>query len=112
MTKVTSGEFQREFGRYRTFAQREPVIITNHGNSNPRSGWSYAMPICGGTRSGQAAKRLKDRPCVIVHTLENEHRETEVYIAPITHASPTVTERAVEMPKTTKSRLRLDPQIS
>jgi hypothetical protein len=55
---------------------------------------------------------LKDRPCVIVHTVENEHRETEVYIAPITHASPTVMERAMEMPKATKSRLRLDPQIS
>jgi prevent-host-death family protein len=34
MTKVTSGEFQREFGRYRTLAQREPVIITNHGRDD------------------------------------------------------------------------------
>jgi hypothetical protein len=58
---------------------------------------------------------LKHRPCVIVHTRENEHRETEVYIepiAPIAHASPTVMERAMEMPKVTKSRLRLDPQTS
>jgi len=34
MTRVTSGEFQREFGRYRTLAQREPVIITNHGRDD------------------------------------------------------------------------------
>jgi prevent-host-death family protein len=34
MTKVTSGEFQREFGRYRTLAQREAVIITNHGRDD------------------------------------------------------------------------------
>jgi prevent-host-death family protein len=34
MTKVTSGQFQREFGRYRTLAQREPVIITNHGRDD------------------------------------------------------------------------------
>jgi prevent-host-death family protein len=34
MTKVTSGEFQREFGRYRALAQREPVIITNHGRDD------------------------------------------------------------------------------
>ena len=34
MTKVTSGEFQREFGRYRTLAQREAVVITNHGRDD------------------------------------------------------------------------------
>lgn len=34
MAKVTSGEFQREFGRFRTLAQREPVIITNHGRDD------------------------------------------------------------------------------
>lgn len=34
MTKVTSGEFQREFGRYRALAHREPVIITNHGRDD------------------------------------------------------------------------------
>jgi prevent-host-death family protein len=34
MTKVTSGDFQREFGRYRAMAQREPVIITNHGRED------------------------------------------------------------------------------
>lgn len=34
MAKVTSGEFTREFGRFRALAQREPVIITNHGRDD------------------------------------------------------------------------------
>jgi prevent-host-death family protein len=34
MTKVTSGKFQREFGRYRALALREAVVITNHGRDD------------------------------------------------------------------------------
>lgn len=34
MTKVTSGEFTREFGRYRALAHREPVVVTNHGRDD------------------------------------------------------------------------------
>lgn len=34
MAKVTSREFQREFGRFRTEAQRKAVIITNHGRDD------------------------------------------------------------------------------
>jgi prevent-host-death family protein len=34
MTKVTSAEFQREFGRYRALALREAVIITNHSRDD------------------------------------------------------------------------------
>lgn len=34
MTKITAGEFQREFGRFRSVAQREPVVITNHGRDD------------------------------------------------------------------------------
>lgn len=34
MTKVTSGEFTRGFGRYRVMAHREPVVITNHGRDD------------------------------------------------------------------------------
>lgn len=34
MTKVTSGEFTRRFGRYRAMAHREPVVITNHGRDD------------------------------------------------------------------------------
>ncbi len=31
MVHVTSGELQKKFGRYRSVAHREAVIITNHG---------------------------------------------------------------------------------
>jgi hypothetical protein len=55
---------------------------------------------------------LKDRPCVIVHTRQNEHRVTEVYIAPVTHTLPEVPERALQIPQATKARLRLDAQAS
>lgn len=34
MLKVTSGQFQKEFGRYRSEAHREAVIITNHGRDD------------------------------------------------------------------------------
>jgi len=34
MNKVTSGEFQKEFGRYRTEAHKGVVIITNHGRDD------------------------------------------------------------------------------
>jgi prevent-host-death family protein len=34
LAKVTSGAFQREFGRYRALAQREAVVITNHGRDD------------------------------------------------------------------------------
>jgi prevent-host-death family protein len=34
MNKVTSGEFQKEFGRYRIEAHKGAVIITNHGRDD------------------------------------------------------------------------------
>ena len=34
MNRVTSGEFQKEFGRYRTEAHKKAVIITNHGRDD------------------------------------------------------------------------------
>ncbi len=34
MTQVTSGELQKEFGRYRSIAHREAVVITNHGRDD------------------------------------------------------------------------------
>ncbi|ARU56720.1 Phd/YefM family antitoxin [Oleiphilus messinensis] len=34
MAQVTSGELQKEFGRYRTIAHREAVVITNHGRED------------------------------------------------------------------------------
>lgn len=55
---------------------------------------------------------VKDRPCVIVHTRENEFHEAEVYISPITHTPPESFERAIALPHVTKARLRLDTQTS
>lgn len=54
----------------------------------------------------------KERPCVIVHRRINEHGETEVYIAPVTHTPPERRERAMEIPPSTKRRLRLDDERS
>jgi len=34
MTRVTAVEFQREFGRMRSLAQREPIVVTNHGRED------------------------------------------------------------------------------
>lgn len=34
MTKVPSGEFTREFGRYRALAHREAVVVTHHGRDD------------------------------------------------------------------------------
>ena len=34
MAQVTSGEIQKEFGRYRSIAHREAVVITNHGRED------------------------------------------------------------------------------
>ncbi len=31
---ISAVEFQREFGRFRTMAHREPVTITNHGRAD------------------------------------------------------------------------------
>lgn len=30
-TRITSSEFQKEYGRYAAIAKRQPVLITNHG---------------------------------------------------------------------------------
>lgn len=34
MKNISAVEFQREFGRFRTLAHREPVTITNHGRAD------------------------------------------------------------------------------
>lgn len=34
MTTISSAEFQKEFGRFRTQAHKEAVIITNHGRED------------------------------------------------------------------------------
>jgi hypothetical protein len=34
MTKVTAGEFTREFGRFRALAHREAIVVTHHGRDD------------------------------------------------------------------------------
>lgn len=55
---------------------------------------------------------IKARPCVIIHTHNNEFEETEVYIVPITHTPPRNAEQSQEIPLATKQRLGLDDQQS
>ncbi|MBO9560874.1 MAG: type II toxin-antitoxin system PemK/MazF family toxin [Caulobacter sp.] len=50
----------------------------------------------------------KDRPCVIILTVETKDGQTVVTVAPITHSPPTDAENAVEIPPATKARLGLD----
>ena len=50
----------------------------------------------------------KDRPCVIILSVENKDGQVVVTVAPITHSQPTTPENVVEMPAATKSRLGLD----
>lgn len=54
----------------------------------------------------------KDRPCVIVHIRENEFKETEVFICPVTHTPPEHPEKALQIPPKTKARLGLDTDAS
>lgn len=34
MVKVTAAELQRQFGRYRDLALKEPVLVTHHGRDS------------------------------------------------------------------------------
>ncbi|HEX7760304.1 MAG TPA: type II toxin-antitoxin system Phd/YefM family antitoxin [Caulobacteraceae bacterium] len=34
MSKITSAEFQKGFGRYREAALKSPIVITNHGRDS------------------------------------------------------------------------------
>lgn len=64
-----------------------------------------------GARQGRE-EGSKARPCVIIRTHENETKETEVYIAPITHTPPLGLKQAIEIPQATKNRLNLDYEKS
>ena len=58
-------------------------------------------------RSGQE-EGLKDRPCVIILSVEDEGGERIVHVAAITHTPPHRSGEAVELPAQTKQRLGLD----
>ncbi len=54
----------------------------------------------------------KDRPCVIVLSVQTENDQTVVTVAPVTHTPPAHPESAIEIPAQTKKRLGLDTQRS
>lgn len=62
-------------------------------------------------RRGQA-EGDKDRPCVIVLSVENDAGEIVVAVAPVTHSPPEHKGLAVEIPAVTKQRLGLDMERS
>lgn len=55
---------------------------------------------------------VKDRPCVIVMSVQSEDGRAIVTVAPITHTQPRHLEFGVEVPTATKVRLGLDGQPS
>lgn len=50
----------------------------------------------------------KDRPCVIILSVEESDGRTLVTVAPVTHSPPAHAESALELPAATKQRLGLD----
>jgi hypothetical protein len=54
----------------------------------------------------------KDRPCVIILSVEEADGRTVVTVAPITHSPPAYPESALELPAATKQRLGLDGERS
>ena len=54
------------------------------------------------------AKKVKDRPCVIILAVEEKDGKRVVTVAPVTHSPPSITSAAVEIPLSTKQRLGLD----
>ena len=54
----------------------------------------------------------KDRPCVIVLSVQIENGQTVVTVAPVTHTPPAHPDSAIEIPAQTKKRLGLDTQRS
>lgn len=55
---------------------------------------------------------VKDRPCVVVLAVKKENGVTTVVVAPITHAIPAEGANAIEIPRETKKRLKLDDDRS
>jgi hypothetical protein len=68
---------------------------------------SYAYLWRDEALGGQEEGR-KDRPCVIILSVETKNGQTVVTVAPITHNPPARPESAVEIPPATKARLGLD----
>ena len=54
----------------------------------------------------------KDRPCVVILSVENHGGVRVVHVAPVTHTRPMTAADAVALPSGTKARLGLDEQPS
>jgi mRNA-degrading endonuclease toxin of MazEF toxin-antitoxin module len=52
----------------------------------------------------------KDRPCIIILSVEECDGRKVVTVAPITHTAPTHPDSALEIPAATKERLGLDSE--
>ena len=61
---------------------------------------------------GGADEGRKDRPCVIILSVQSLAGETIITVAPVTHTPPPGPGIAVEIPAATKRRLRLDDRRS
>jgi hypothetical protein len=72
---------------------------------------SYAYLWSDEAEQGRSDDR-KDRPCVVVLSVEDRDGGMWVTVAPITHARPTEPDWAVELPTATKARLGLDEDRS
>lgn len=55
---------------------------------------------------------LKNRPCVVVTAIVENAEGWRVYVAPVTHSSPSNPKEFVEIPHITKKRLGLDDASS
>ena len=68
-TRVTSSEFQKEYGRYSTMAKRQAVTITNHGR---------AELVILDAEEYERLRRLDDRVAISVDSLtESDLAELE-----------------------------------
>lgn len=81
--------------------------------SEPRPGLVINYPFLWPDEadSGQD-EGIKDRPCAIVLTADDQNGERIVLVVPITHTPPPDRSTALEMPAATKARLGLDRRPS
>ena len=61
-------------------------------------------------RSTGRNEATKDRPAVIVVAVRQEHGETQVIVAPITHEPPTAPADSIAIPAKVRAALGLDAQ--
>ena len=80
----------------------------------PRQGWSFLTRIFSITNTVPAGKKaVKDRPCVIILSLEKPTKGiTMVRVVPVTHSPPDDPSVSVELPPAVKRHLGLDDDHS